>query len=567
MKSPLELPKTAELPRSSELPRISPDTSDSEPFPRRPARDPELPPSPRRLLSEGQEGLVQDFRREMMDSRPPDWGRKLLAAAGQWTIVTVLAAAATVVVIELYPQARQLVLPAWPALGETPADPRSAAARPARLAAANTDAATPRPAVEPVRPPLDNGSPYDLAGRGSGVAPPADASARLTPPAVARLQRPAGPAVRGVTDDEIRFGMVAPFTGANKEFGRQLKLGIETAFNAANEAGGINGRRTTLVAADDGYEPVRTVEVMRRLYEQDQVFGTIGNFGSPTAAVAVPFALSQKSLFFGPFTGASIVRHDPPDRYVFNYRVSYAEEAGAAVRYLVKVRRLRPEQIAVFAQQDAFGDAGFVGVEKAMRALRGGEAHEILRLNYQRNSVDVDDAIAHLRASRAPIKAVVMVATYRAAAKFIEKTRTLYPTMLYTNVSAVGSTGLAAELMLLGPRYADGIVVTQAVPDVNGSSSLVLGYKSALARLYPSETPDYVSFEGYVTANIVLEALRRAGPQPDTEKVVDSLESLHDFNMGLGTPINFGATEHQASHKVWGTQLDATGNYQPLDLE
>jgi hypothetical protein len=76
------------------------------------------------------------------------------------------------------------------------------------------------------------------------------------------------------------------------------------------------------------------------------------------------------------------LRNDPPDRYVFNYRASYAEETDAVVRYLVKVRRLKPEQIAVFAQQDSYGDAGFAGVTKAMRALRGGEGGFILRVGY-----------------------------------------------------------------------------------------------------------------------------------------------------------------------------------------
>ena len=62
------------------------------------------------------------------------------------------------------------------------------------------------------------------------------------------------------------------------------------------------------------------------------------------------------------------------------------------MQYLVKVRRLRPEQIAVFAQQDAYGDSGFAGVTKAVRSL-GGNDSTILRLNYQRNTVDVDAAV------------------------------------------------------------------------------------------------------------------------------------------------------------------------------
>ena len=155
-----------------------------------------------------------------------------------------------------------------------------------------------------------------------------------------------------------------------------------------------------LIAADDGYEPTRTLDAMKQLYEKDQVFGFIGNVGTPTAAVAVPYALERRTLFFGAFTGANILRNDPPDRYVFNYRASYAEETDAVVRYLVKLRRLQPRQIAVFAQQDSYGDAGFAGVAKAFRAL-GVNDGAIVRLNYKRNTVDVDDAVNQLRAAEA----------------------------------------------------------------------------------------------------------------------------------------------------------------------
>ena len=377
------------------------------------------------------------------------------------------------------------------------------------------------------------------------------------------------PTIRGVTDNEIRLGISAAFTGSPKELGNQMKLGIQTAFNLINDAGGIHGRQLKLVAADDGYEPTRTAETMKELYEKEQVFGFVGNVGTPTAVVGLPYALERRMLFFGAFTGASLLRRDPPDRYVFNYRASYVEETDAVVRYLVKVRGLRPEQIAVFAQQDAYGDAGFAGVAKAMRALRGGDESAILRLDYKRNTVDVDDAIARLRAParKIPIKAVVMVPTYRAAAKFIEKTRDVYPAMIYTNVSFVGSTALADELMLLGPRYANGVIVTQVVPAVDSYASAILKYKTALAKYFPGVLPDYVSLEGYVAGTLLLEGLKHAGQQLDTEKLVEALETVRDLDMGLGAPISFGPTEHQGSHKVWGTQLNEYGRYQAIDLE
>jgi branched-chain amino acid transport system substrate-binding protein len=374
------------------------------------------------------------------------------------------------------------------------------------------------------------------------------------------------PVVRGVTDKEIRFGIVAPFSGAARELGRQMKLGIDTAFNRINDAGGIDGRMLRLIAADDGYEPSHTLDAMKQLYDKDQVFGFIGNVGTPTAAVAIPYSLEHRALFFGAFTGASLLRNDPPDRYVFNYRASYAEETEAVVHYLVKIRKLQPRQIAVFAQQDAYGDAGYAGVAKAFRTLGVNDA-TVPRMNYKRNTVDVDDAVAQLHAQKPPIKAVIMVAAYRAAAKFIEKTRDAYPGMIYTNVSFVGSTALADELMLLGPRFASGVIVTQVVPAVAGYSSEVLEYKNALAQYFPGETPDYVSLEGYVSANVLIQALKKTGRVLDTEKLIDNLEAMRNIDLGLGTSLSFGRAEHQASHKIWGTAIDDNGKYQPIELE
>ncbi|MGJ5175858.1 ABC transporter substrate-binding protein [Bradyrhizobium oligotrophicum] len=372
--------------------------------------------------------------------------------------------------------------------------------------------------------------------------------------------------VPGVTRDEIKFGTVIPFSGPVKDTGRQLKLGIDVAFNSVNDRGGVNGRKLKLIAADDAYEPTRTLAAMKQLYDNEKVFGYIGNFGAATAEVAVPFALERRVLFFAAFTGANVLRRDPPDRYVFNYRPSFAEETSAIVQHLVKRRQLQPRQIVVFAQNDSLGDTAAAGVAKALRAL-GANGTAVTRLSYKRNTVDVDEAVNQLRASKIPVKAVVMAATARAAAKFIEKTRDLYPGIIYSNVSFVGSTELANELMLLGPRYTENVIVTQVVPGVSGYSTLVLEYKKALGKYFPGETPSYTSLEGYVAANILIEGLKNAGPMIDTERLVDALEKLRNFNLGLGVNLAFGDTEHQASHKIWGTALDKTGNYQPLELD
>jgi Periplasmic binding protein len=142
----------------------------------------------------------------------------------------------------------------------------------------------------PPNSPLD---PATKIAAASGAEPSASPQAQQAP--LSPISHPLGQEpksvnspVRGVTDSEIRFGISAPFSGAAKELGQNMKLGIEAAFNVANASGGVQGRQLRLIAADDGYEPTRTAETIKQLYESDQVFGLVGNVGTPTAVIALP---------------------------------------------------------------------------------------------------------------------------------------------------------------------------------------------------------------------------------------------------------------------------------------
>ena len=374
------------------------------------------------------------------------------------------------------------------------------------------------------------------------------------------------PLVQGVTEKEIVFGQAVPLSGSAKELGRQMKTGVEIAFEGINDAGGVHNRKLRLISMDDGYEPTRTQAVMKGLAEQQKVFGFIGNVGTPTAAVAIPYALEKKALFFGAFTGAPLLRKDPPDRYVFNYRASYAEETAAAVKYLVEVRRIKPSEIAVFAQNDKYGDAGFEGVARMLRRYRR-DPNKILRVSYERNTADVRGAVSEILQNLQHVRAVVMVPTYRAAAQFVVKLKDKGANLIFTSVSFVGSTALADELAQLGKGYADGVIVTQVVPLPDSKSSIVLRYQELLNKYAPGEKADFVSLEGYIAATLLIEALKRTGPELNTEALVATLESIRGLDLGLGAQISYGPSEHQASHRVWGAVLDANGVYQSLELD
>ncbi|HET9553540.1 MAG TPA: ABC transporter substrate-binding protein [Anaeromyxobacteraceae bacterium] len=386
------------------------------------------------------------------------------------------------------------------------------------------------------------------------------------PEAVAATAAPPRPLPNGVTAADITFGMASPFTGATKELGRGMKTGVELAFAEANAAGGVHGRQLRLLALDDGYEPERTRSVMKELVEQRKVFGIVGNVGSITAAVSVPYVGEKKVLFLGALSGAPVLRKTPPDRYVFNFRPSYAEETAAAVRYLTEVRRLPPSAIAVFRQDDDFGAAGLAGVEQQLRRI-GADPSRLLVMTYRRNSGEVAKAVEQL-ARAAEVRAVVMVATYTAAAEFIEKARDAADRPIaFTNVSAVDSNALADQLLQAGGRYTEDVVVTQIVPLPTSRATAVARYRQLLETNALGDRPGFLTLEGFVVGEILVEALRRAGPELDTERLVAALEGIRDLDLGFGTRIAFGPGEHQGSHKVWGTTLQPDGSYAPLDLE
>jgi branched-chain amino acid transport system substrate-binding protein len=370
----------------------------------------------------------------------------------------------------------------------------------------------------------------------------------------------------GVTDGDVTFGMCAPFSGPARELGRGMKTGLEVAFAAANDGGGVHGRKLRLVALDDGYEPDRTRSCMRDLVETRKVFAISGNVGTPTAVVAVPYALDHRVLFYGAFTGAALLREDPPARYVFNYRASYAEETAAAVKYLVEVKRLKPSQIAVFAQEDAYGDAGFAGVAHQVRRY-GFDSSRILRVGYKRNTIEVADAAGTILKNQARAQAIIMVPTYKAAAKFIERVVNGGFRPVFSSVSFVGSTAFAEELAGLGARYADGVMVSQVVPLPTSAATAIMRYRELLKRYSSGEEPDFVSLEGYIAGSILIEALRRCGKNLDIERLVDTLETIRGLDLGIGSLINFGPSEHQGSHKVWFTMMDGKGVYRSVDMD
>ena len=356
------------------------------------------------------------------------------------------------------------------------------------------------------------------------------------------------------------LGMSTVLSGPTAHLGINMRNGVLAALKEINQQGGIQGKNICLVSLDDSYTPEKTVDNMHKLIEQEKVLAIIGNVGTPTAIASVPITNRSRVPFFGAFTGAGILRRFPPDRYVVNYRASYAEETAAMVQALITHGGLQPDEIAFFTQRDAYGDSGFVGGIAALKKNGLKDEAQITHGRYERNSLAIENGLADILLAESDPKAVIIVGTYAPSAKFIRLTRKYGLNSLFLNVSFVGAAPLAQAL---GPDE-DGVIVTQVVPHLDSSLPIVKDYHRALHVFDPSIAPTFGSLEGYISTRILLHALNKVTGEITRESIMESLEELGQFDLGFNAPLEISTTEHQASHQIWPTII-RKGNILPFD--
>jgi len=366
----------------------------------------------------------------------------------------------------------------------------------------------------------------------------------------------AGPALAeepGVTEQQILFGQSAAFSGPAQDLGRNLRIGIEAAFEEANRQGGVHGRTLVLRSLDDGYEPEAAIANTRQLIADDGVFALIGAVGTPTSRSATPIAAEAGVPYLAPFTGAAFLR-DAGWRNVINLRASYYQETEEIVARLIE--DLGIDRVGVIYQDDSFGQAGYRGVRLALER-RGLEPVAIGV--YPRNTTAVKTALLDVRG--ADPGAVILVGAYKPVATAIAWARGTGFDPVFLTISFVGSNALARELGESGA----GVFVTQVVPFPDGDEPAVtVAYRRALAAHSPEAVPGFVSFEGYLAGRLAIEALERCGREVDRSCLLDNLRSADAIDLG-GFALRYGEDDNQGSDAVFVTVIGRDGRYNPID--
>ena len=354
-------------------------------------------------------------------------------------------------------------------------------------------------------------------------------------------------------DAPIRIGVSSDQSGTARDTGVSLTMGSSAYFQKINAAGGVFGHPLTLIQKDDGYDPERAVTNTWQLVEQEKVFFLFDYLGTPTLVRTLPllkYYESARVVNVAPFSGAEPQRTAPYDRYVFNIRASYNRETAALVDYLVGKGF---KHIGVFAQADAYGKSGELGVKEALRhyglSVAGVATYRRLSLY----NVDMKRQIEILR--KAGADAVIAVSVYGAGAALIRDARQAGWNVPIANLSFVNSRALLDLLRSeSATRKLDltaNLINSEVVPSPDSTEyPLVRDYRAHV----PSDAYGTVSLEGWLNAVVVTEALRRAGPDAKRMDFIRALESLDGWDPGLGVRLEFSPTRHQGLDHVWLTR-------------
>jgi ABC-type branched-subunit amino acid transport system substrate-binding protein len=358
---------------------------------------------------------------------------------------------------------------------------------------------------------------------------------------------PTARAENGVTADRILLGQAAVFSGPTAQLGIQMRNGIKAYFDYVNQRGGVHGRKLELVTEDDHYEASAAQAASRKLIEERKVFALIGYVGTPTGVEHLKVVIPAKVPLVGMFTGAEALRV-PLSRYVFHVRASYYDETEKIVEQVVSTGG---RKISVFMQNDAYGEAGRKGAEIAL-TKRGLQIHSLGKV--ERNTVKVEEAVKTINASQPD--AVVMIGAYAACAQFIKEMRKAGSGATFYNVSFVGSKALADAL---GPE-GSGVAISQVVPFPWGTAVPVVKEYQQASRKAGFTDYNYSAMEGFITAKIMVEGLKRAGRNLTREGLVNALESMQDVDLG-GFYVGYSPKVHTGSQFVDLTIIGRNGKF------
>lgn len=351
---------------------------------------------------------------------------------------------------------------------------------------------------------------------------------------------------------ELVVAQVAPLSGVLAATGQQMVLGAKIYFEHVNSRGGVHGAKIRHVVKDDGYKIDETIRLTQEAIRRDQALALIGFAGTANLTELLKRNILQEAgiALVAPYTGGEPLR-TPFNPNIFHIRAGYADEAEHMVGHLVT---LGIKDIGVYYQNDGFGKAGLTGVEEALKRR---DLKLMASAPYERNKLDDSVAQAVAAFQKAGVSAIIMISINPTTAAFVKAYRAAGGRAQLFNISVVDP----AELVkLAGVEHMHGLGISQVMPfPYSPTLPVIREYREIFARYAPKNAQiSYTSFEEFIGAKVLVEGLRRAGPNPTRQKVLHALAHLGRYDVG-GFQVGFAPDNRLGSKYVEVTIIGRDG--------
>jgi len=336
----------------------------------------------------------------------------------------------------------------------------------------------------------------------------------------------------GASDTEIKIGQTMPYSGPASAYGTIGK--VQAAyFKQLNEQGGVNGRKINFISLDDGYSPPKTVEMVRRLVEQEEVLLMMGTLGTPSNTAIHKYMNTKKVPHMFLATGASKWNDPKNFPWTIGFNPNYNSEGKLYGQHILATKP--NAKIAVLVQNDDYGKDYFNGFKEGLGAKAASMI--VATASYEVTDPTIDSQIVTLKGSGADT--FFNITTPKFAAQAIRKVDEVgwKPTHYLNQVSAsVGSVlkpaGLDKAVGLISMLY-----VKEGSDTRWDNDPTMKDFKALIKKYAPEVSPDDGNATyGYAVAQTMVQVLKQAGDNLTRENIMKQAASIKDFQVPMILP-------------------------------
>ena len=349
-----------------------------------------------------------------------------------------------------------------------------------------------------------------------------------------------------LVSQEIKLGMSTDLSGPIQYIGKNMDIGLRTYLEKNNH--NPNKKYTfSLITYDDNYNAVKASKNVEKLIYKDNVLALLGNMGTPSSKLTIPLTNKENITALGFYTGAKYVRKENPDENVFNYRISYKEEAVFIISNLLK-NGIKPEEIVFLSQNDAYGNSGYFAAIDELKKRGFTDLNKIYSGRYDSHSLNVELALSKLLDHPTQPKVVLMFAITKPIIKFMKLAKQDFPNSKFISISPISRLQIIKKL----GKISDGLIVTQTVPLFSDNLPIIQEFTKDLKKYFPQEKPSSSSLEGYIIGKLFVDSLNNSKIKvTDRKSIIKILSQTKDLDIGLGFRSDFTKKYNQYSSKIW----------------